>query len=270
MGKETGAEGTTTQDREQAAIRAVVFDKDGVIVDFDRTWTPVIREAARRLARGDENRATELLMQVGYDPGTGTFAPGSVWAAGTNEELLAVWLPQADAQVRRAFLDMMAALCEERTPVPVVDPALMRHALTALRARGLALALVTNDTTVSARGALEHFGLLDLFDFVCGFDAVPRPKPAPDPVLAFAEAAGIEPAAMAVVGDNRHDAEMARAAGCGLIIGVLSGTSDAATLASLCDIVLPDMQAAAHHIATLCDGKAKDTQLTPRPLRRYG
>ncbi len=270
MTERPGAETGTTQARPQTDIRAVVFDKDGVIVDFDRTWTPVIKEAARRFAGGDETRANELLVQVGYDPRTGTFAPGSVWAAGTNDDLLAVWAPEADETQRRAFLRMMAGLCEARTPVSAVDPAAMRARITQLKERGLAVALVTNDTTASARGALDHFGLLELFDFVCGFDAVERPKPAPDPVLAFAEATGIKPAAMAVVGDNRHDAEMARTAGCGLIIGVLSGTSDAAALAPLCDIVLPDMLAAADHIAALCDGKTSRGRLTRSPLRRYG
>ena len=37
--------------------------------------------------------------------------------------------------------------------------------------------------------------------------------------------AALQPAEVAVVGDNLHDLAMARAAGAGLAIGVLSGTS---------------------------------------------
>src|SRR3546814_8229553 len=43
--------------------------------------------------------------------------------------------------------------------------------------------------------------------------------------------AGLDPAAVAVVGDSRHDLEMGRRAGCGLLVGVLTGTSSRDDLA---------------------------------------
>src|SRR5579883_626726 len=36
-------------------IRAILFDKDGTLVDFQRTWGPAVDEVIRRLAAG--NRA---------------------------------------------------------------------------------------------------------------------------------------------------------------------------------------------------------------------
>jgi phosphoglycolate phosphatase len=41
-----------------------------------------------------------------------------------------------------------------------------------------------------------------------------------------------------MVGDNRHDLEMARAAGAGLAVGVLSGTGSRKTLGGLADVIL--------------------------------
>ena len=49
---------------------------------------------------------------------------------------------------------------------------------------------------------------------------------------------GLRPAEVAVVGDNRHDLEMARAGGAGLAIAVLSGTGTRQTLEPLADVVL--------------------------------
>jgi phosphoglycolate phosphatase len=43
---------------------------------------------------------------------------------------------------------------------------------------------------------------------------------------------------VAVVGDNRHDLEMARSAGAGLAIGVMSGGSAPEDFGSLADAVL--------------------------------
>ena len=223
------------------AVRAVIFDKDGVIVDFARTWTPVIHAAARDLAGGDEARALSLLKAVGYEERTGAFRPGSVWAAGTNAELLDVWLPGADARTRAAFLARMAALCERTPPHPACPPSAMRAALAGLRRRGVKLAMVTNDTTASARNAARAFGLLELFDDITGFDRVARPKPAADPARVAAAAMGVPASAVAVIGDSPHDAAMARAAGCAMFIGVLSGTSDAATLTPVADILAADV-----------------------------
>jgi phosphoglycolate phosphatase len=56
-------------------------------------------------------------------------------------------------------------------------------------------------------------------------------KPAPDPVFAMCQALGTEPSHVAVVGDSPADVAMARAAGAGLVVGVLSGVGTAADLA---------------------------------------
>jgi phosphoglycolate phosphatase len=41
-----------------------------------------------------------------------------------------------------------------------------------------------------------------------------------------------------MVGDNRHDMEMARAAGAGMAIGVLSGNGTRDTLSPLADVLI--------------------------------
>ena len=48
----------------------------------------------------------------------------------------------------------------------------------------------------------------------------------------------IPASAIAMVGDNGHDLEMAHAAGAGLAVGVLSGNSTLDDLASLSDAIL--------------------------------
>ena len=225
-------------------IEAVIFDKDGVLVDFERTWTPAIRAAALDFAGHDTALAHELLLKVGFDEQSGTFLPGSIWAAGTNAELIDAWAGDAAGAERQRLIDRMARHFESVTPVPLAPPEDMRARFSALKAAGLKTAIVTNDTTASAEGAARAFGILEHVDFIRGFDRIRRPKPAPDLVLAFAEACGAPPSRMAVIGDNFHDAEMARAAGCALFIGVLSGTSGHADLAPLADHLTHDVMEA--------------------------
>jgi phosphoglycolate phosphatase len=66
-----------------------------------------------------------------------------------------------------------------------------------------------------------------------GYDSVAKPKPAPDMVHAFATPP-VRPRQIAVVGDNTHDLEMARAAGA-VAVAVLSGNGGRADLAPLAD-----------------------------------
>jgi phosphoglycolate phosphatase len=57
-------------------------------------------------------------------------------------------------------------------------------------------------------------------------------------VHVFCAVARVEPGEVAVVGDNLHDIEMARAGGAALAIGVLTGNGAAADLEPHCDHVL--------------------------------
>jgi phosphoglycolate phosphatase len=81
-------------------------------------------------------------------------------------------------------------------------------------------------------------GLTALFSVIIGYDSVARAKPHADQLELFAAKTGIPASAIAMVGDNGHDLEMAHAAGAGLAVGVLSGNSTLDDLASLSDAIL--------------------------------
>jgi phosphoglycolate phosphatase len=57
-------------------------------------------------------------------------------------------------------------------------------------------------------------------------------------VLEICRRLGVAPARAAVVGDTAADLQMARAAGCGLVIAVTTGAADADSLRPLADLVL--------------------------------
>ena len=59
---------------------------------------------------------------------------------------------------------------------------------------------------------------------------------------AFGEAIGAPAGEIVVIGDNRHDLEMARSAGAGAAIGVLSGNSGRDDLAPLADAILASVR----------------------------
>ena len=112
--------------------------------------------------------------------------------------------------------------------------------LDGLRAQGLRLGVMTNDTEYGARAHLTAAGVLERFDFVAGFDSGHGAKPAAEPLLAFARAVKVDPARVVMVGDSTHDLIAGRRAGMACI-GVLTGTALAGDLAPHADAVLPDI-----------------------------
>ena len=113
-----------------------------------------------------------------------------------------------------------------------------QDAVAALHRAGFRLGVATNDSTGGAEKTLLALGVAQMFTAAYGYDAVANPKPAPDAIHAFCDLTGLRPFEIAMVGDNRHDLEMARAGGAGLAIGVLSGTGTRDTLSPLADMIL--------------------------------
>jgi phosphoglycolate phosphatase len=181
-------------------------------------------------------------LPAGLDTATGRVRPGSVLGAGTSADMVRLWYPglgEAEAAAMVALIDARCHAHGRRGSV-VVDG--VAGVLGELAARGFALGVATNDATAAATAAMAALGFAAWLPHIYGYDSVPRPKPAADSVLAFAAAVGVPAAAVAVVGDNRHDLEMARAAGAGAAIGVLTGNSGFDDLAPLADVVLPSIR----------------------------
>ena len=88
----------------------------------------------------------------------------------------------------------------------------------------------------------QRLGLEDLLGFVAAYDSGFGAKPDAAPVLAFAAAAKVPPAEIAVVGDTVHDLTAARAAGA-VAVGVLTGPTGAGALAPHADVLLPSVSA---------------------------
>jgi phosphoglycolate phosphatase len=220
------------------AIRGILFDKDGTIVDYWRTWVPANREAALYAAGGDPALADRLLRLGGYDVATGRVMPGTPLAAGDFHDIARAFAthpgiaPASELApaIERIFLRLGA---QASTLVAGV-----RETLIELKRRGFLLGLATNDSMAGLEASLAPHGILHLFDFAAGCDSGHGTKPEPGMALAFCTAVGIACGEAAVVGDAIHDLAMGRAAGFGLGIGVLSGTSGRDDLEGFADLIL--------------------------------
>ena len=221
-----------------SGIRGVLFDKDGTLFDFQKSWSGFAQTLLTELSGDDPERARRLARVLGFDPQAGRFASDSIVIAETTLTVARHLVPHLpdwpDTGRLAAQLDQIAAATPQVAAAPLV-PLFAR-----LRAAGLALGVVTNDSEASARRHLAAHGLQDAVDFIAGYDSGHGAKPDPGPALAFTAAVRLEPAVVALVGDSAHDMSAARAAGM-VPVAVLTGPATAQALAPLAAVVLPSV-----------------------------
>ncbi|WP_407049302.1 HAD family hydrolase [Methyloraptor flagellatus] len=230
-GRGTGA------DVRAGAVRGVLFDKDGTLIDYEASWAPINRTCAALAARGDAALGDRLLIAGGYDPETDRFRAGSPFAAGTAREIAEALIAGGAAWEPEPLTVALDTVFREASTsvVPVTD---LAGLFAALSARGLRLGIASSDNEASIRRFAAAQGIDGHLDYVAGYDSGQGVKPGPGMALGFLAATGLAAEAIAVVGDNLHDMHMGRSAGAGFLVGVLTGTGGRDVLAAEADVVL--------------------------------
>ncbi|SDW31455.1 HAD family hydrolase [Celeribacter indicus] len=218
-------------------IAAVLFDKDGTLMDFQKSWGPWARRVIDGLCGADEEKAAAVAQALGFDRRAALFRPGSPVIAGTPEDVLAALRPYFPRARDAEMLDRLTP--EPATFAPVAVEGLAQSCAR-LAGAGIALAVVTNDFEAAARTHLVQMGVADAFDVVIGYDSGFGGKPRPDPCTGAAARLGVAPDACVMVGDSLHDLNAGRAAGM-RTVAVLTGVAGAAELAPFADALFPSV-----------------------------
>ena len=185
--------------RRPAALRAVLFDMDGLLVDSEPLWFEVERAVMARLGGEWGDADQEALIGGSLDR--------------TVSWLLAkAAVPASRDDVARWLVAEMAALIGARgLPLqPGAGPL-----LAGLDAAGVPYALVTASSRAIMEAALTVTGL-SFGVTVCGED-VRRGKPDPEPYMLAADRLGVPAAGCVVLEDSPTGIAAARAAGCPVI-----------------------------------------------------
>jgi len=178
------------------AIRAVLFDLDGTLVDTApdlgyalnlqraRHGLPPLEEA---VIRPQASHGARGLLEIGFD---------------LNPD------DRRFASLREEFLQLYADnICRHSRPFPGI-----LELLDALEQRGLAWGVVTNKPARFTEPLMSILDLAERATCIVSGDTCPQPKPHPAPMLAAAELCGTTPAQCLYLGDAERDIQAARAA----------------------------------------------------------
>jgi phosphoglycolate phosphatase len=222
-------------------IRGVLFDKDGTLISFEKTWGPAFGAVIAALAKGDAAKLAAQAEALHFSYEELSFLPSSPIIAGSTGHYGPVWaaaLGRSDFAELKAEIDALTAVESLKSLTPIGEPV---RVIAELKQMGLIIGVATNDSEASARRQIAALGLLEHIDFIVGYDSGHGAKPEPGMIHAFAERLGIAVDEVAMVGDTLHDLDAARAAGA-VAIAVLSGPAERDALAPRADYVLEDIE----------------------------
>jgi len=236
-------------------IELCVFDVAGTTVADDGAVAGVLASAlADRNIRVDRDDAAAVMGLAKPAAIRALLAPHRTPEGPTTEEVEAV---------HARFVELM--LQHYRTsdavrPLPGVASALQR-----LRTCGIQVALDTGFDRGVLDAVLERVGWRtrrDL-DATVASDEVDHGRPAPDMIRRAMLLCGVSsPSKVAKIGDTLADVEEGRAAGCGLVVGVTSGTATERELrAAGADLIVPGVS---EMVDLMLADVARDTERTPR------
>lgn len=174
-------------------IKAVLFDKDGVLMDSEAEY---------------ERRRQIFFSERGID------SSGFPDFYGSNNDVIWRTVEPNDAE-RRARLAVEFVERFKDEPMIYADyvyPA-VRPTLEALRARGILTALVSSSPRKFIDRFLDETGLTELFDYTVSGEECENHKPAPDVYLRAMGALGVHPDEVLVVEDSPLGIAAGRAAG---------------------------------------------------------
>ena len=240
--------------------QAIIFDKDGTLIDFDAMWGGWVIYLAEQLHAISGLHVREpLCSAMGYDDANKKVLSHGKLAATPMAQLYRLTVEVMQSLGLSA--EQAESVVEQGWCIP--DPVVLAKQFTdtrtlfqKLHSQNIKLGIATTDDRAPTQAMIEAFDIEEyLSTMVCADDGIPA-KPAPDMVLTICERMKVDPSRVMVVGDTTADLKMARAAGAGMVVGVLSGVSASADLIHYADVLIESVDELQAYIEALAEHEA--------------
>lgn len=221
-------------------MRALLFDKDGTLVENHGAWVGQMVEMLATLSEGDDVLLERLAGEVGIDLEQRKVIPMGLVAQATFEDVarkLGACLP--DRRQEDLLDRLLRSINDDPDEAIVALPGAV-ETLSRLAAQGYTVGIISNDSEARIEQTVRVLGL-ECIDYLAGADSGYGGKPEPGMICRFLDAGGFDPSEVAVIGDSPADMLAAEAAGIGVKIGISADQNDP-VLGHYTPHILPDLR----------------------------
>lgn len=217
-------------------IRAILFDKDGTLLQFTEGWVDSIVGFLENKIL-DDNKKSEVFREIGIREDGGV-EENSILSSETAMDLAIIFSKYLDEdldEIYREIDDHLLNYLKENNKF-IRETCDLRSLFEALKDRGILIGIFTSNNYRQAKYSMDYLGLDSFIDFYAAAD-IYKKKPNKESLEVFKKKYSLEDQEIIIVGDSRVDMVFGENT---IKVGVLCGTGSREMLAKYTDNIIDD------------------------------
>lgn len=217
-------------------IRAILFDKDGTLLQFTEGWVDSIVGFLEDKIL-DDNKKRKLFKEIGIREDGGV-EENSILSSETAMDLAIIFSKYLDEDLDEIYGELddhLLRYLKENNKF-IRETCDLRSLFEALRDRGILIGIFTSDNYRQAKYSMDYLGLDSFIDFYAAAD-IYKKKPNKESLEVFKKKYSLEDQEIIIVGDSRVDMVFGEDT---VKVGVLCGTGSREMLAKYTDNIIDD------------------------------
>lgn len=217
-------------------IRAILFDKDGTLLQFTEGWVDSIVGFLENKIL-DDKKKRKLFKEIGIREDGGV-EENSILSSETAMDLAIIFSKYLDEDLDEIYRDLDDHLLRylKKNNKFIRETCDLRKLFEALRDRGILIGIFTSDNYRQAKYSMDYLGLDSFIDFYAAAD-IYKKKPNKESLEVFKKKYSLEDREIIIVGDSRVDMVFGEDT---VKVGVLCGTGSREMLAKYTDNIVDD------------------------------